>query len=299
MVESRLHELHLIPEMTRDLDVTGILPRRLTIDDAVGGYRLSTQAGWNQTVHDWRLMIEMGQGIGFLDLNDMLIATAVLVPYRSDIDWLSMVLVDEPWRGQGVGRRLTQLVVELTTRPVLGLDATEFGFGIYRRLGFGVAEGITRFQRDAGDSNFAWAESTQIVVPTEESFRDCLNSFIRDSEPVRVDLLCELDPGRKGRFCMVRGERTVAIAIVRQGREASQIGPLLATDASSATTLLRWIVSKQTDRLVIDVFDENDAFAGQLPGLGFEPVRHFRRMFKGGLPRRQNTEYAVTGPEFG
>lgn len=285
--------------MTRDLDVAGILPRRLTKKDAVGGHRLSTQAGWNQTVHDWRLMIELGQGIGFVDPDDTLIATAVLVPYRSDIDWVSMVLVDERWRGQGVGRRLTQLVVELTTRPVLGLDATEFGEGIYRRLGFGLAERITRFQRNAGDRDFAWAESTQIEVPTEESFRDCLNSFIRDSEPVRVDLLCELDPGRNGRFCMVRGERTVAIAIVRQGRTASQIGPLLATDASSATTLLRSIVSKHPDRLVIDVFDENDAFAGQLPGLGFEPVRHFKRMFRGGLPRRQNTEYAVTGPEFG
>jgi GNAT superfamily N-acetyltransferase len=299
VVEPGLYELHLIPEMNRGLDVDGILPRRLTIDDAPGGHRLSTQAGWNQTVHDWRLMLGMGQGIGFVDPEESLIGTAVLVPYRTDIDWVSMVLVDEQWRRRGLGRRLTQLVVELSPRPILGLDATDFGLGIYRDLGFGAAEQITRFTRNAGETDVSWGESTQISVPSEDSFRECLNAFIRDSEPVRVDLLSELDPERTGRLCMIRGDRAAAIALIRQGRESTQIGPLMATDAGSATTLLRWVVAHQQSKLIIDVFDENQAFARQLPEMGFEAVRQFRRMFRGGRPRRQSTEYAVTGPEFG
>ena len=285
--------------MTSDLDTGAISPRRLIVNDADGGHRLSAQAGWNQTVHDWRLMIESGQGIGFVDTNDVLIATAVLVPYRSDIDWVSMILVDEEWRGRGLGLRLTQLIVELSLCPVLGLDATELGIGIYRKLGFRVAEQITRFRREAGVADIAGADSTQVKAPPESSFRSSLSAFVNEGEPVRTDLLCDLDTGGDGRFCLVRGDKTAAVVVLREGRRAVQVGPLFATDASSATTLLRWIAARRAEPLIIDAFDSNSAFVQQLSELGFSPTRSFTRMFRGGLPPRNTQEYAVAGPEFG
>lgn len=284
--------------MPPDLDLLSMSPRRLTEADAPQGHRLSAEAGWNQTEDDWNLMIRMGQGIGFVDQTDELIATTILIPYRSGADWLSMVLVDKDHRGQGIGSRLVRLVVELSLSSILGLDATEMGQSIYRDLGFNPSDTITRFRRPRQTRDDV-AERRQASIITRTEFQDRLVEFVSDGEPARIELLGMLDPGDQGRCCLVRGEKTVALGSVRRGQTASQIGPLFATDAASAIALLQWIMAQRGESLIIDVPERNEAFVSRLSKLGFKPSRAFTRMFRGGMPRPNSREYAIAGPEYG
>ncbi|MFC2085957.1 hypothetical protein ACFLRO_01955 [Bacteroidota bacterium] len=276
-----------------------LFPRRLGESDAVSGFNMSTEAGWNQTEHDWTVMIRTGQGIGLVDSSDQFVATSILVPFLPDVDWVSMVLVTTPWRMKGVGSRLMRLVTELSPNPILGLDATDQGLALYKKLGFVATEEITRYRRtervDSGNTD----NSDQIVSVTREQFPELLIPFASRADESRRRLLQQLDTTSGGMVCMVRGDSPVSLASIRPGRVSNQIGPLFATDAASAVGILKSIVASRGESLIIDVPDRHTAFSAQLPLMGFQPVRTFVRMFKGGLPPPNPFEYAIAGPEFG
>ena len=80
--------------MSDFFDSRSFSPRRLVETDVMAACRLSTDTGWNQTESDWRIMIEIGRGIGLVDSNDRLIGTSILLPFLPQVDWICMVLVD-------------------------------------------------------------------------------------------------------------------------------------------------------------------------------------------------------------
>jgi GNAT superfamily N-acetyltransferase len=285
--------------MPVDRDSRSLSPRRLTGDDAPAGLRLSTAAGWNQSVRDWELMIAAGEGIGMVDPSDELIATAILLPYQQDVQWISMVLVDGRWQKRGIGTRLLKLMVELSPLPVVGLDATAAGKPVYQNLGFGAKESITRFARKEQTGGSPWPLDEAVADLSAERFVTLVHPFLKAPGRGRQSLLADLTASGDGRLALQRGEKTASLALTRVGREATQIGPLHATDAASATAILRSIASSRKGRLIIDVPDRHEAFVDQIVSLGFESSRHFTRMFKGGQPAANPTEYAIAGPEFG
>ena len=113
-------------------------------EDAV---RLSAEAGWNQTVDDWRVMLRHGQGWGRFTQAGQLVATTLLLPYDQRLGWLAMVLVAERHRH----RRASALLKEALQRCdelglSAGLDATPDGRRVYRTHGFKDLFGLQRFQ---------------------------------------------------------------------------------------------------------------------------------------------------------
>ena len=109
---------------------------RLQPADAEGLCPLSIEAGWNQVAADWRLMLTLGQGFGVRGTDGRWIASALSLPLGRDIAWLSMVLVTQPARGQGLGTRLlSRCLAEVeASGAAAGLDATELGRPIYLPL---------------------------------------------------------------------------------------------------------------------------------------------------------------------
>ena len=68
---------------------------RLVREHLEEAYQLSAQVGWNQTVGDWRRLIELNPAScfgGFLD--GRLAATATLSCYDK-VAWVGMVIVDQ------------------------------------------------------------------------------------------------------------------------------------------------------------------------------------------------------------
>lgn len=312
MGESDLHELPIetvpfpapdrlptrVPMATRP-NISDLSPRRLTVADAPVAMELSSAEGWNQTVQDWHLMLEFGHGIGFVNEQDRPVATCILIPYKIDVAWVGMMLVDHARRGAGIGSRLMRLVVDVALSPILGLDATEQGASLYRKLGFGGEEQIVRYRLKPTREISLGPPPAEIESVSPPDFDDCLTFFEPEADLQRRRLLARLSTSGQGYFGLIREGRCSALSVVRPGRAAAQVGPLYATDAASASRLVLAAAAQSSEPLIVDVPERHGAFIEQLSRLGFQPSRRFLRMYTGGLPRENRMEYAIAGPEFG
>lgn len=73
---------------------------------------------------------------------------------HEDSAWLACIIVHPDYRNRGLGREITQKLIEAldrTTYSTIYLDATEFGFPVYQKLGFEV-EGWYSHRRLQGET---------------------------------------------------------------------------------------------------------------------------------------------------
>src|ERR1700744_4989605 len=109
----------------------------LSPEDALAGLALSDEAGWNQTLEDWRCFLLCGTVFGMRDDEGRVIATAALLP-SPPVTWISMVLVTAHWRRRGLANALMTRCIETARAHNLEpwLDATPAGAAVYRPMGF-------------------------------------------------------------------------------------------------------------------------------------------------------------------
>jgi GNAT superfamily N-acetyltransferase len=263
----------------------------LGADDAREGLLLSEEAHWNQNEADWRFFLTRGSVFGIRD-GDHLIATAALLPYTSGNAWISMVLVTQNWRRRGLATKLLDACLEAAAKQGLTtwLDATPAGATVYGPLGFTPTLELRRL-RFAG----AAVRAAPKLVP-DSSYGEFIARDRRAMGFDRSVLLREFG-GRPGSQLISRGS---AMALVRNGRTARQIGPLFADDVGSATSLIKTIVRSESGPILVDVVSERTEFLKNLTESGWSIERPFQRM-RFGSTTTQNAEppFAVAGPEYG
>ena len=90
------------------------------------------------------------------------------------------------------------------------------------------------------------------------------------------------------------------MALVRDGRTARHIGPLLADRADQALALVDAIVRSETGPWLIDAVHSQDEFLHGLVRSGWNIERPFQRMrFGPATASPAQLPFAVAGPEFG
>ena len=263
---------------------------QLGVDDAIAGLALSTEAHWNQTDEDWRIFLRDGVVFGIRD-GMRLVATAALLPYSGNNAWISMVLVSGTHRRRGLATRLVDACLETARQNGLTswLDATPDGAAVYGPLGFTPTLQLRRLKL----LKPARAEAPPSSSGTIEALR------ARDLRATGFDRTALLSA-----FAQRSGSRIVgangAIALVRDGRTARHIGPLLADNAAAALALVDAIVRSETSPLLLDVVASQDAFLEGLTASSWTIERPFQRMrFGPATVTGEEMPFAVAGPEFG
>lgn len=267
---------------------------------------LVTQAGWNQVDADWRIFLELGHVIGIDIPGAGVVATAATLPLGHDIGWIAMMLVATNYRRQGLGRHLLgQCILDLAGQGLTpGLDATAAGRELYQRYDFQDALAITRWRRERGapaspvpaDSGIEVCPATAADVDAIAALDACAFGFERRSVLAR---LLERAP-RVAALALRHGE-LCGFLLGRDGREALQYGPLVATDPAAPAALVAHAVGRFPDAAYLDCLDRHQDLRGWLAVHGFAPQRRFTRM----LYRRDETAgdarlaYAIAGPELG
>jgi GNAT superfamily N-acetyltransferase len=268
----------------------------LSIADAPAGLALSDEAGWNQTLDDWRCFLGQGTVFGMRDAEDRVIATAALLP-APPVTWISMVLVSAKWRRRGLANALMTHCIETARARHLEpwLDATPAGAAVYRPIGFaekGLNLARLRRTSDGGAAPLKRAASAA-------SLRNLLDADRRGMGFDRGGLIREF-ADRAGSSIHETGD---AIALVRAGRKARQIGPVYAQDESAAIGLLDRILNAEAGSLLVDLSTAHSQAHASLLSRGFVFERPFARMrFGGGAPQATGGSaelIAVAGPEFG
>jgi predicted N-acetyltransferase YhbS len=250
------------------------------------GERLAVEAGWNQNASDWAYLLANGLGWGYEDETAQLGATAMILPYGDAVAWVSMVLVTTPWRKRGIATALLRHCLrEAEERGwVPGLDATEAGRKVYYPLGFADIYPLTRFMAETAAPVGSLDESA--CRPTTEDDLATVTALDESTFGAeRRGLLAHL-LARAPRCAWVfeKDGRILGFCLGRDGREADQIGPVIAADAAVATALCTQALAARaepTRRVCIDAVDRHAAFAAWLRAAGFVRQRGFIRMLKG------------------
>lgn len=269
-------------------EVAEVTLARTDIADAL---LLSQEAGWNQTAADWQVFIEHGECYG-LRSDGELVASAAILPFGGGFGWVSMVLVTAEWRRRGLASRLMNRCIEgMRKRDYASLlDATPEGALVYGQLGFQTRCGMSRW-RGAG-------LGTSVGGPTVEPELD--GFFKRDAQAFGGDrrFLLENFLDRPG--TMVLGD-TRNLVVLRQGRRAIQIGPLIADTESAGKELLEAALGAAAGPVILDVLDAGASLHPILSKHGFEAFRTFERMVLdcADLPGEPSMQMVAAGPEFG
>jgi GNAT superfamily N-acetyltransferase len=272
-----------------------------------GCQALSKAAGWNQNEADWRLMLGIGHGWGVSTSDGTLVASTLVLPFGR-FAWISMVLVLPAHRRQGHASRLLRVAIadlrERGLTPVL--DATPAGREVYRQEGFRDTWTFKRFALEKGvRTNF------RISGKSDESGRRdpvsgfpeiCSDPFFRlDVEAFgasREVLLRDLQRRLPAAALAIDGRGFV---LGRDGREARQLGPLVARDEAAALALLQSGLAAVQPPLYVDVVDHAPRLQEWVQAQGFVFQRPFTRMVHGAdrAPGNEKLVYLVAGPELG
>ncbi|WP_027572185.1 GNAT family N-acetyltransferase [Bradyrhizobium sp. WSM1743] len=263
---------------------------KLDVQDAIAGLALSTEAHWNQTEEDWRIFLRDGIVFGIRD-GARLVATAALLPYSGNNAWLSMVLVSGTHRRRGLATRLVDACLETARKNGLTswLDATPDGAAVYGPLGFTPTLQLRRLR-------LVKSAQASAPVPTAATLGALCARDRRATGFDRTALLTAFAQRSGSRIVSANG----CIALVRDGRTARHIGPLLADNAAAALALVDAIVRSETSPLLLDAVASQAVFLEGLSASGWTIERPFQRMrFGPANIAAEETPFAVAGPEFG
>jgi len=266
-----------------------------------GCLELSRAAHWNQNAADWRLMLDIGRGWGIALDDGTLAASTLVLPY-GDFAWVSMVLVLPSERRKGYATQLLRsALADLSARGLTPiLDATPAGRAVYVQEGFVDTWGFRRLQLRRAPA--ALERPSGVRALRESDWPELLaldaRAFGASREPLLRALAARL-PQAALVFEGAMGAQGFVLG--RDGREACQIGPLVARDAGAARALLAAALAAVPPPLYLDIVDREPGLVSWLESLGFAFQRPFTRMVHGAAaaPGEAGLVFCPAGPELG
>lgn len=263
---------------------------------------LSAEAGWNQLPADWSFMLSEGQGAGARDAEGRWIGTGLMLPLGGRIAWISMVLVDAAHRRRGIGGALLEHCFHLAEQQgaIAGLDATELGRPVYLRYGFRDVYSLHRWRLD-GLPEHRSPPAALSIAPLHPTDGDELSRYDRPRAGLKRDHVLAHLLQRQSRLAFMarRGDTLVGYVLARDGRLATQIGPVVADSAETAVALIATAMHAGAPPYMLDVPDAHAQLTGWLEHQGATAPRGFMRMLRGEYPPIESERqiFALAGPE--
>ena len=275
--------------------------QQLGVEHLAGCLALSKSANWNQNEADWRLMLGFGRGWG-LAMNDGTLAASTLVLPYNGFAWVAMVLVHPEHRKKGFATRLlhTALADLNQTGRAAILDATPAGHDVYAQEGFADCWGFKRYALTVPAMEFLPGEN---IRPMEKADWPKIleldaKAFGANRETVLRNLAQRLP---QAALVAERGARIAGFLFGRDGREARQLGPLVAYDEQTACDLLGTALQRVEPTVYLDLADRKENLRKWLVRCGFVLQRPFTRMARGlrEAPGECSLVCCPAGPELG
>lgn len=274
---------------------------QLGIEHLAGCLALSRSANWNQNEADWRLMLGFGRGWGIAIDDATLAASTLVLPYNG-FAWVAMVLVHPEHRKKGFATRLLRSALAYlnkTGRAAI-LDATPAGHDVYAQQGFVDCWGFKRFALTLPAKDFLPGEKIRRVATADwpKILELDAKAFGANRGKVLRNLAQRLP---QAALVAERGGGIAGFLLGRDGREARQLGPLVARDAHTATGLLGAALKRAELPVYVDIADHAPSLQSWAQQHGFEIQRPFTRMVHGArqAPGEAALVFCPAGPELG
>ncbi|MBD3351169.1 MAG: GNAT family N-acetyltransferase [Candidatus Lokiarchaeota archaeon] len=281
--------------------------------------RMNTQ--WNQTAEDWQRFISLAPDGCFKAVLKKDKVTHITVGSVSAIEydncnigidekkqmkmaWIGMLYVDNEYRKQGIGVRLLKHAISYLKNKNIGiikLDATPLGHKLYIQNGFNVERRLSLISVTKNDFVLPKLDPN-IQGPikiTRITSEDIINGLldeiydydVRKTKLARRNILEKLiQDNLKHIFVAKNKSNIVGYIIGRTGRQAFQIGPLIANNQNIALLLLNSVIKiSDFSSCILAVYDEHKNFIEILKKMGGKTERKYIRMYYG----NSNNDYFV------
>ena len=272
--------------------------------DLDGASGLVVEAGWNQVRADWQLFADLGAAFAVKGDRGDVVATAATLPF-DPFGWISMVLVRQSHRRQGLATALLEhCIAHLRNRSLVPvLDATPAGRSVYQPLGFRDCWAISRWRRAASSASSPTYTADAVVRPFRE--HDWPAVLVLDASAFGADrrgVLQRLYARSQGFACVAEQHgRITGFLLGRDGRQATQVGPVVATEPAVAAALLGDALPRISGPVIVDALDVHAGLRDLLLASGFSVERGYTRMAlaEGASFGDAGSMFAIAGPELG
>jgi len=269
----------------------GFAIREMTVNDVDFGLSLGEMSGWNQVRADWlRIVNYEPQGCFVGMMNGTPVSTITTTIYNTELAWIGMMLVHPECRRQGIASALMKHAIAwLDERQIqcIKLDATPSGATVYEQLGFQNEWNFHRYARTGEPSNtIVETTSRTFDIPSIDEAAFGVNRFgwLR-----RLAADSRFETHSEG------------CGMLRSGRLAAYLGPVIAEKSSTAEALVRQLLAKTNGPTFWDVPSPNTAAVQLAERFGFQKVRPLARMWRGKrlIPGQVEQQYALASPATG
>jgi len=274
--------------------------RTMTFEDIPDAMRLKDAAGWNQTTADWtRFTSASPEGCFVMECHDNIIGTSATISYEGRFSWIGMLIVDEQYRGQGIGTALLQHAIhflDMQKIPTIKLDATPQGKPLYEKYGFMSEYDIERWMLTRTAKERA---ADNVPVSIEDVLRIDREIFGANRSGLIHSLVQEAP-----HLALVEQQegKITGYSFGRLGSRADHMGPWVARNKDVAEKLLNLFLFRSSRELIfVDCLRPNLWSLPLVKARGFEFSRPLTRMYRG-MNRymgQVDSVCASLGPEFG
>ena len=280
--------------------------QELGVADLEGAQALVVESGWNQVRADWELFTRLGSAVKVEGPEMEVVATAATLPLVG-FGWISMVLVAKAQRRQGIATALLQHCIDRLRASGLipVLDATPAGREVYKLLGFRDGWAITRWRAIERKQASATRHDDKSVIVRQIRETDWprireldLRAFGAD----RIALLRNLHSRSLSFSCVAELDgQLLGFLLGREGRLATQVGPIVAPDEGVAQLLVDHALAAIKGPVLVDVLDRHAELSHRMPAAGFAIERGYTRMTLGADTcfGDDTLMIAIAGPELG
>ncbi len=215
------------------LDAFKITLRDIGEIDVVQLHALSVAVGWPHRDSDWRVLLDLGQGIAAVDEIGRVVGTVMWQRYGAGFTMVGMLITSPRLQEHGAGRWLMERAHELNPGSAFGLTATHAARRLYRSMGYGHEQKILQCQGQVvGSPPSVRVEGTVRAMRAED--RERLLSLDRAATGCdRSAVFRRILPVSKGQV-LVRNDEIVAFALCRRFGRERVIGPVIASAQEDA-----------------------------------------------------------------
>ncbi len=272
--------------------------------DVLGLVELSTSVGWDYDEYEVRTVMASGKIYGHKNTVGKIVSSAAIIPYDTNLASIGMVIVNEDYRGLGLGKKATQKCIDSVSQNTsIMLISTEDGKPLYERLGFSTVDSVHKYLSDnyIPTNLFNYPQITLERYKEEE-----IHKIIELDSAAFGDKRGELLLNRinQSKQCLVvknQNGKIIGFGLSILGPENLLIGPIVAPNSQTAALIIDGLVINHQGKIRIDVPSSNDELMLFLEKSGFIKVSNPPIMIKNSIkmPYRNKELFAIAAQIFG
>lgn len=262
---------------TATADLLPLQPQHL--DSA---WQLTRALSWPHRLEDWQLMHDLGEG-AIAAAAGRTVGSAMWWRCGADAATIGMVIVDQAWRGRGLGRRLMDRALDALAPRSTMLNATTIGVPLYRATGFEAVGTIHQYQAALAARAGSGARPQGVRTATRKDDAAILDLDSRAFGAPRQALLGRLLD--EAEFLVAtRGAAITGFACRRRFGRGALVGPVAAEDEATAAGLVAAWLGRSEGFVRADIPGDAAILAAVLTDAGLAKVDEVVTMRRGAWP---------------